>query len=41
MSPLMGVKMKEEEMGKEQDVNKEIKLFRKIRRGEKGVYDDR
>lgn len=37
----MGVNIKEEEMGKEQDVNREIKLFGKRRRGEKGVYDGR
>lgn len=42
VSPLMRVNIKGEEMGKEQDVNKEIKLSGKGRkRGGSGVYDGR
>lgn len=42
VSPLMRVNIKEEEMGKEQDVNKEIKFSGKGRRRRgNGVYDGR
>lgn len=40
VSPLMQENTKEEEMGKEQDVNKKIKLSGKGRRGRR-VYDAR